>query len=148
MSNPILIDAKGPFTPHKELTPISVDTLLSDPNQSLENKALVLEPNESPSQVANFLETIEAVWVHFPVFTDGRGFTSGRELREQFQFKGEIRATGDVLVDQVYYLYRCGFDVFALRSDQSAEAALSTLSLFSVNYQAMPGDNSNPRYAK
>ena len=53
--------------------------------------------------------------INFPKFADGRGYSLARILREQLQFKGEIRAIGDVLLDQLYYLSRVGFDAFALR---------------------------------
>ena len=80
--------------------------------------------------------------VDFPKFTDGRGYTVARRLRTQLGYEGPLRATGDVLPDQVFYLRRCGFDELDLRDDENIEDARSALSTFSVVYQ---GDASDPR---
>lgn len=76
-----------------------------------------------------------AIAVDFPAFTDGRGYTIARLLRERYGYKGEVRAVGDVLVDQLDYMRRCGFTAMALRDDQHPEDALRALSFISVRYQ-------------
>ena len=76
-----------------------------------------------------------AIAVDFPAFTDGRGYTIARLLRERYGYTGEIRAVGDVLVDQLDYMRRCGFSAMALRDDQHPEDALRALNAFSVRYQ-------------
>lgn len=76
------------------------------------------------------------VAVHFPTFGDGRGYSTARLLRERHGYRGELRAIGDILRDQLYELARCGFDAFALRDDQDAQAALSAFRDFSEDYQA------------
>lgn len=73
--------------------------------------------------------------VNFPAFTDGRGFSSARLLRERYGYKGEIRAIGDVLRDQLFFMRRCGFDAYAIRADRSPEDALVSLDDFSEVYQ-------------
>jgi uncharacterized protein (DUF934 family) len=73
--------------------------------------------------------------VRFASFTDGRGYSLARMLRERYGYRGELRAIGDVLRDQIYYLSRCGFDAFALRADQKPEQALAALDDFSEAYQ-------------
>ncbi|SHE93298.1 Uncharacterized conserved protein, DUF934 family [Modicisalibacter ilicicola DSM 19980] len=73
--------------------------------------------------------------IDFPAFTDGRGYTLARLLRERHGYEGEVRAIGDVLIDQLYYMTRCGFDALALRDDQPLEDALRWLKPFSVSYQ-------------
>ncbi|MDZ7852908.1 MAG: DUF934 domain-containing protein [Halomonas sp.] len=75
------------------------------------------------------------VAIDFPAFTDGRGYTLARLLRERYGYGGEVRAIGDVLVDQLFYMTRCGFDALALREDQHLEDALRALGAFSVSYQ-------------
>ena len=65
------------------------------------------------------------VAVHFDHFTDGRGYSLARLIRQRYRFVGELRATGDVLRDQLYFLHQCGFDAFALRNDQLVAEALS-----------------------
>ena len=74
--------------------------------------------------------------VNFPQFTDGRGYSIARLLRERYGWRGELRAIGDVLRDQLFYLSRCGFDAFALRDDQDPHAALTAFDDFSEAYQA------------
>ena len=69
-------------------------------------------------------------------FVDGRGYTLARLLRERHGYRGELRAIGDVLRDQLYYLSRCGFDAFAMRADQVPQQALSAFDEFSEAYQA------------
>jgi uncharacterized protein (DUF934 family) len=72
----------------------------------------------------------------FPVFSDGRAYSSARELRQNMGYAGEIRAIGDVLRDQLFYMHRCGFNAFALRDDQDLELALSAFADFREGYQA------------
>ena len=72
--------------------------------------------------------------MRFPKFTDGRGYSIARLLR-RLGWKGELRAVGDVLRDQLFYMTRCGFDAFALRDDQDAQVALTAFSDFSTPYQ-------------
>ncbi|MFY0988961.1 DUF934 domain-containing protein [Halomonas sp. C05BenzN] len=73
--------------------------------------------------------------IDFPKFTDGRGYSLARLLRERHGYAGEIRAIGDVLVDQLYFMTRCGFDALSLREDQWLEDALGALGAFSRAYQ-------------
>ncbi|MFD2189978.1 DUF934 domain-containing protein [Pistricoccus aurantiacus] len=73
--------------------------------------------------------------IDFPAFTDGRGYTLARQLRERYGYRGEIRAVGDVLIDQLFYMHRCGFDAFLLREDQVVEDALNAQHTFSLSYQ-------------
>jgi uncharacterized protein (DUF934 family) len=75
------------------------------------------------------------VAVNFPQFTDGRGYSSARLLRERYGWRGELRAIGDVFRDQLFYLARCGFDAFALRQGEDAQAALAAFDDFSDAYQ-------------
>jgi len=76
------------------------------------------------------------VAIHFPTFTDGRGYSTARLLRERYGFRGELRAIGDVLRDQLYELARVGFDAFALRDDQDPHTALAAFADFSEDSQA------------
>jgi uncharacterized protein (DUF934 family) len=74
--------------------------------------------------------------VHFARFTQGRGYSIARILRGRYGYAGELRAIGDVLRDQMFYLHRVGFDAFELRADQDPEQALRALRDFSEVYQA------------
>lgn len=90
---------------------------------------------ELTPSLAEELAEAPLIAIDFPAFTDGRGYTLARLLRERHGYAGEIRAIGDVLVDQLFYMSRCGFDALALREDQHLDDALRALGAFSVSYQ-------------
>jgi uncharacterized protein (DUF934 family) len=90
-----------------------------------------LWPDDDPESLISIGQKLPIIAVHFPVFTDGRGYTHAKILRERLGYIGELRATGDVLRDQIYFLSRCGFSSFALRADQNPEECLSALNDFS-----------------
>lgn len=94
-----------------------------------------LEAGTDPAALAADLARFDLIAVRFASFADGRGYTLARLLRERYGYRGELRAIGDVLRDQLYYLSRCGFDAFALRADQDPEQALSAFDDFSEAYQ-------------
>ena len=95
---------------------------------------VLLENTDDPRVLAPDFDKLALIAVSFPKFTDGRGYSIARLLR-RLGWKGELRAVGDVLRDQLFYMTRCGFDAFALREDQDAQAALTAFSDFSAPYQ-------------
>jgi uncharacterized protein (DUF934 family) len=95
-----------------------------------------LKPSDDPDALAQDVGTLPLVAVDFPKFSDGRGYSIARLLREKHRFAGELRAIGDVLRDQLYYLRQCGFNAFAVRADRDLDDALKGLRDFSENYQA------------
>lgn len=95
-----------------------------------------LDPTDDPAAIAADLPLFTVVAVHFPVFRDGRGFSTAALLRSRHGYTGELRAIGDVLRDQLHYMMRVGFDTFAVRADRSVEEALRSLDDFSEGYQA------------
>jgi len=101
-----------------------------------EAPALRLQPDDDPAAFADRLAGVACVEVNFPKFTDGRGYSIGRLLRERYGYRGELRAIGDIRRDQVFYLSRVGFDAFLLREGEDADEALSALGDFSEAYQA------------
>lgn len=92
---------------------------------------LWLGPQDEPEVLAPALESLPVIAVHFSTFTDGRGYSQGRILHERMGYRGDLRAIGDVLRDQIYLLYKCGFNSFELRADQSPEEAVAALNDFS-----------------
>lgn len=88
---------------------------------------------------ADLIQQGKAIWplvaAHFPIFRDGRSFSTAALLRDRFVWTGEIRAIGDVLIDQLLQGARVGFDGFALRPDQNLDVALKQFDLFSVTTQ-------------
>jgi uncharacterized protein (DUF934 family) len=103
----------------------------------------VAVPNDVDIEVlAPDLDRIALVALSFPKWTDGRAYSQARLLRARFRFGGEVRATGDVLVDMLPLLKRTGFDAASMRAGQSQAAAERALALFSSHYQ---GDVIEPR---
>lgn len=88
------------------------------------------------------LAGVERINLHFPKFTDGRAFSQAFLLRRRLGFKGEIRATGDVLIDQLVQMQRSGFDVAVLRADQNPDFAQTQFDRYPAFYQ---GDAVTPQ---
>jgi hypothetical protein len=88
---------------------------------------------------ADLIEEGKKLWpvvaAHFPIFRDGRSFSTAALLRDRFDWQGEVRAIGDVLIDQLLQGARVGFDAFELRPDQNLDVALKQFELFSVTTQ-------------
>ncbi|MBZ5487853.1 DUF934 domain-containing protein [Halomonas aquamarina] len=119
-----------------EQRPAFVPLALWQVNKQDEELApLLLSDTELTAELAADLAPLPAVSIDFPSFTDGRGYSLARLLRERFGYAGEVRAVGDVLVDQLDYMRRCGFNAMALRDDQDPADALRLLNSFSVRYQ-------------
>jgi uncharacterized protein (DUF934 family) len=87
---------------------------------------------------------LSLVVLQFPKWTDGRAYSQARMIRVRHRFDGEVRATGEVLVDMLSLLQRTGFDAVQLRRDQNVEAAVRALGFFPGHYQ---GDMQQPHPA-
>lgn len=94
-----------------------------------------LEPGEEPDPLLGHLDLLRLVVINFPVFTDGRGFSYGKTLREH-GYSGELRASGHFIRDQMTYLRRCGFDAFQFADESRLDAAVESLHDFTEFYQA------------
>jgi uncharacterized protein (DUF934 family) len=95
-----------------------------------------LDSDEEAEEIGADVSKFQVIALNFPAFTDGRSYSNARLLRDRYGYKGELRAIGDVLRDQLFYLHRCGFDAFAIRADKDPYEALEGLKDFSVTYQA------------
>ncbi len=95
-----------------------------------------LDSNEDPEDLAEDAANLPLIAVNFPAFKDGRGYSIAYLLRRRYGFQGELRAIGDVLRDQLFYMHRVGFNAFAIRSDRDVADALKSLEDFSENYQS------------
>lgn len=98
--------------------------------------AVWLASDERPEALKDDVATLALIAVDFPKFADGRGYSIAYNLRARLGFTGELRAIGDVLRDQLFYMQRVGFNAFATRPDRSIEDALKGLTDFSEAYQA------------
>lgn len=81
------------------------------------------------------INQLPVIAIHFPRFVDGRGLSLATLLRTRYGFRNQLRAIGDVLRDQLFYMQRCGFNAYAIRADRSAADALASLRDFSEPYQ-------------
>jgi uncharacterized protein (DUF934 family) len=109
------------------------------PSERSGELGVVLHSDELPEQIEH-LDRLPLIAIDFPKFGDGRGYTSARLLRQRFGYTGELRAVGDVLRDQLFYMARCGIDSFALKAGKDIEGALAAFDDFSVAYQAAADD--------
>ncbi len=94
-----------------------------------------LASDERPEELKGDIEKFSVIAVDFPKFSDGRGYSIAFNLRARLGYSGELRAIGDVLRDQLFYLQRVGFDAFAPRPDRKIEDVIKGLSDFSEVYQ-------------
>lgn len=94
-----------------------------------------LASNERPEELKGEVEKFGVIAVDFPKFADGRGYSIAYNLRARLGYVGELRAIGDVLRDQLFYMQRVGFDAFAPRPDKNIHDALKGLTVFSETYQ-------------
>ena len=105
-----------------------------------QDHVLTLANDADPMQQA--LQGVQTIELHFPKFTDGRAFSQALMLRRRCGFAGDIRATGDVLIDQLSQMQRCGFSSAVLRADQDHAKGQQLLDHFSAFYQ---GDVDQPQ---
>lgn len=106
-----------------------------------------LDSDEEVEALADDLAQLPVVALNFPKFVDGRGFSSARLLRDRYDYKGEIRAIGNVIQDQLFILQRCGFSQFCLADNVDLEAAAKSLSDFSDSYQTA-ADQDQPLFKR
>lgn len=106
-----------------------------------------LADTEGPELIADDLQHFQIIAVDFPKFANGRGYSSAALLRTRYCYRGELRAIGDVLRDQMFYLARVGFDAFAVRPDRSIDDALQALDDYSVTYQSST-DEARPLFRR
>ncbi|MBL4581997.1 MAG: DUF934 domain-containing protein [Gammaproteobacteria bacterium] len=119
------------------IVPLQFWTLYSEELNDYDGSIAVwIDSDESPEKIADALHSLPLIALNFPVFSDGRSYTNARELRQRYAYKGEIRAIGDVLRDQLYYMAQCGFDSFEIRHDQEAELCLEAFKDFKTGYQS------------
>ncbi|KIA80704.1 DUF934 domain-containing protein [Chromobacterium amazonense] len=93
-----------------------------------------LAPDDEPARLAPYLASLAVIAVDFPVFTDGRGYSLARLLRERYDFAGELRAVGDVWQDLIHPLWQVGFDAFLIK-DGKALNEKDCYNTFSDGYQ-------------
>lgn len=119
----------------KVIVPLKVWQAQRETLQQRKDIGVWLASDERPEDLKGDIGTFAVIAVDFPKFSDGRGYSIAYNLRARLGYTGELRAIGDVLRDQLFYLQRVGFDAFEPRADRSIEDALKGLSDFSEVYQ-------------
>ena len=119
----------------KIIVPLKVWQAQRDVLQQREEIGVWLASDERPEALKEDIKKFTVIAVDFPKFSDGRGYSIAFNLRVRLGYTGELRAIGDVLRDQLFYMQRVGFDAFAPRPDRKIEDALKGLSDFSEVYQ-------------
>lgn len=96
-------------------------------------------------EFVDYLLALPVIAIYFSDFTDGRGFSLATLLRERYDYKGELRAFGNILPDQLFYLQRCGFNAFSFGKEVNLQEACKALNDFSESYQ-VASDQSIPLF--
>jgi uncharacterized protein (DUF934 family) len=123
------------FTLREEPTATEAPTVTLEAFSGQTNATVVrIEAGEDARELLPHLDRLHLIEVNFPVFGDGRGYSAARILREA-GYTGELRATGDVLVDQIGHMVRCGFDSFVPDQPLDPIALKAALNRFPQRYQ-------------
>jgi uncharacterized protein (DUF934 family) len=120
----------------KVIVPLKVWLAQRDALQARAELGVWLNSDERAEALQGETDRFSVIAVNFPKFADGRGYSIAHHLRARLGYRGELRAIGDVLRDQLFYMQRVGFDSFAPRADKDIHEALKGLSDFSQTYQA------------
>jgi uncharacterized protein (DUF934 family) len=117
---------------------ISAARFLENPeviSRRLGKTGVIWPNNRDVDDLVPYLDRLAVVALVFPTFRDGRAYSQARLLRERHGFKGELRATGQILRDQFMFMLRAGFDAFEVKKEADAEAFTNTAKRYSVFYQ-------------
>jgi uncharacterized protein (DUF934 family) len=120
---PVIVPAERFLADQAELTTRVAPTGVLWPN------------NRGVAELAPHIDRLALIALAFPSFRDGRAYSQARLLRERYGFRGELRATGDILRDQFLFLLRAGFDAFEVKKDIDAAAFAAAIAHYSVFYQ-------------
>lgn len=118
---------------------VTLQRWTQDKAQLMQHSAKVgirLGPADLVDALIDDLSAISLIELNFPAFTDGRSFSQARLLRSRYGYQGEIRAVGNYMADQVFYLHRVGVNAFEFNSAKDIDLAISAVNDFSVRYQA------------
>jgi len=128
--------------PGKVIVPLKVWQAQRDALHDRTELGVWLASDERAEDLKDDMDRFSVIAVDFPKFADGRGYSIARNVRARLGYRGELRAIGDVLRDQMFYMQRVGFDAFAARADKDIGEALKGLSDFAFTYQASSDEKS------
>jgi len=128
-----------PLYRERSSTPVANDGVvpvpLADWLRQRNGSAVSLANTDDADGLQPHVAGLTLITLHFPKFSDGRAYSQARILRERLGYRGELRAVGNVLQDQLPFLLRCGFDSFESEQKGFGEALIKARTLFSVVYQ-------------
>lgn len=143
-------EIKDRFTIVEDEAPLpDGDVIVSLPRFQAERETLLaregalgvwLDSDESPKAIAGDLDRLAVVACNFPAFSDGRGFTYARLLRERYGYEGEVRAIGEVMLEQAPFMVRSGFDTFDLKDVDSVSEFKAVVDEVRTVYQPAADD--------
>ncbi len=142
----MILDQDDPWVYLSELSQQTVDhdylivpwqDWQADPESFSHIQHLAIQfPNDGDLEVLkNQLDQIQMLVLDFPAFTDGRSYSIASTLKQQYYYQGELRATGDILPDQIHFMWRCGFDSLEVKDDSLAEVIINKSPPFTAFYQ-------------
>jgi uncharacterized protein (DUF934 family) len=131
----------------KVIVPLKVWLAQRDTLQARAELGVWLNSDERAEALQEDVDKFAVIAVNFPKFADGRGYSIAHHLRVRLGYRGELRAIGDVLRDQMFYMQRVGFDAFVPRADKDIHEVLKGLSDFSQTYQTS-SDESQPLFRR
>lgn len=108
-------DERIPGEGERALTPFA--EIVENGLNSNERVGVLLGPFDDPMKLEPVLDRVEIIALTFPAFGDGRAFSQATLLRQRLGYEGELRAVGDVLIDPLVHMLRCGFDSFAVENE-------------------------------
>ena len=128
-----------------EAVPRGVDIIVSSERLQAEFGSLMLHDgrlgvtlanSRRVDHIADYLEALDAVVLEFPSFTDGRAYSQARQLRGPLRFSGDLRATGNVLPDQLAFMRQCGFDTFEVNGRFDLDVWQRAVTAMTLTYQS------------
>ncbi|HEX5691843.1 MAG TPA: DUF934 domain-containing protein [Roseiflexaceae bacterium] len=132
------------FLDGEEALPASGAVAVSFPRWQVERERLAgrnaplglhIDNNQPVEELAGEVERFALIALNFPKFNDGRAYSQARILRERLGYRGELRARGRVLRDQLLFMHRCGFDAFEVANDDAVQSWAAAIAEYSVFYQ-------------
>jgi uncharacterized protein (DUF934 family) len=138
VADPLIHVADDAEIPDERAILISAARFLGDAealSQRAGKTGVIWPNNRDVEDLVPHLGKLAAIALVFPTFRDGRAYSQARLLRERHGYKGELRATGQVLRDQFVFMLRAGFDAFEVKKESDAEAFAATVKRYSVFYQ-------------
>lgn len=131
----LVIDEEGDFSQNNIMIPATYWLANKDSFADRKDVSIWFAGDADLTEFKGLLDNFPVIGINFPAFADGRGYSLARLVSERENYTGEIRAIGDVLIDQLYFMKRCGFTTYLLKEGLDGEKAINYFSTFNAPYQ-------------